>query len=92
MPYQIYTIVDGQRTFHLLFTFNDGRPDSDWVSAGLMGSENHRERRLRRALDGHRTKAGQVALQIALVGETDPVVAERELLAALQALVVERQP
>ena len=92
LPYQIYTIVDGQRTFHLLFTFNDGRPDSDWVSAGLMGSENHRERRLRRALDGHRTKAGQVALQIALVGETDPVVAERELLAALQALVVERQP
>ena len=92
LPYQIYTIVDGMRTFYLLFTFNDGRQSDDWVSAGLMGDDSHRNRRLRRVLEGHRNNAGQVALQIALVGESDPVVAERELLEALQQLVVERQP
>ena len=92
LPYQIYTITDGARTFHLLFTFNDGRPDADWVAAGLMGTDSHRNRRLRRALEGNRNSAGQVALQIALVGETDPEVAERELVEVLQELVVERQP
>ena len=57
-----------------------------------MGMDvGNRARRIRRALEGNRD-TGQSALQIALVGETDPVVAERELLAALQALVVERQP
>jgi hypothetical protein len=57
-----------------------------------MGTDSHRNRRVRRALEGNRNAAGQVALQVALVGETDPVAAERELLDVLQELVVERQP
>jgi exosortase len=92
LPYQIYTIVDRSRTFYLLFSFNDGRQGADWVAAGLMGEDSHRNRRLQRVIEGHRNKGSQVALQIALVGESDPAVAERELLAALQEIVVERQP
>jgi exosortase/archaeosortase family protein len=92
IPYQIYTIADGARTFNLLFTFNDGQTNTDWLAAGLMGTDSLRKKRLRRAIEGKRNSAGQIALQIALVGESDPVVAERELLAVLQELVVERQP
>ena len=92
MPYQIYTIADGSRTFYLLFTLNDGRLDADWVTSGLQGVESHAAKRLHRVQKGIRNSAGQVALQIALVGESDPVVAERELLEVLQELVVERKP
>ena len=92
LPYQVYTIEDTGRTFYLLFVLDDGYRDPDMLSAGLMGMDvSNRGRHLRRALEGNRD-SGQSSLQIALVGETDPVVAERELLAALQALVVERQP
>ncbi len=92
VPYQIYTIADGRRTFYLLFSLNDSRPDADWSAAGLQGARSHQAARLLRVLAGLRGTAGQSALQIALVGETDPVVAERELLEVLQELVVERQP
>ena len=92
LPYQIYTIEDRNRTFYLLFALDDGYRDPDWLTSGLMHMDTgNRMRRLRRAFEGNRD-AGQSALQIALVGETDPAVAERELLAVLQELVVERQP
>jgi hypothetical protein len=93
LPYQIYTIEDAKRTFYLLFALDDGYRDPDWLSNGLMmpADPNHRNRRLKSAFEGIRD-TGQSSLQIALVGETDPVVAERELLEVLQELVVERKP
>jgi hypothetical protein len=62
------------------------------LAAGLMGMDvGNRARRLRRAFEGNRD-TGQSSLQIALVGESDPAVAERELVEVLQELVVERKP
>jgi hypothetical protein len=52
---------------------------------------SYRMQKLLGVLEGNRHK-GMASLQIALVGESDPVVAERELLEALQEIVVERQP
>jgi exosortase len=92
LPYQIYTIKDTNRTFYLLFALDDGYRDPDMLAAGLMGMDvGNRARRLRRAFEGNRD-TGQSSLQIALVGESDPAVAERELLEVLQELVVERKP
>jgi len=92
LPYQIYTIEDTNRTFYLLFALDDGYRDPDMLAAGLMGMDvSNRARRLRRALEGNRD-TGQSSLQIALVGESDPAVAERELVEVLQDLVVERKP
>ena len=86
LPYQIYTISDGERSFYLLFTIDDGRRDRDWLAAGLMGQESHRRKRLRRLLEGERN-LGQTSLQLAIVGETDPAKAERDLLAMLPSLL-----
>jgi hypothetical protein len=92
LPYQIYTIEDTNRTFYLLFALDDGHRDPKVLSGGLMGMDlANRRRQLNRVWEGNRD-TGQSSLQIALVGETDPVVAERELLEVLQELVVERQP
>jgi hypothetical protein len=92
LPYQIYTIEDARRTFYLLFALDDGHRDPKVLSGGLMGMDlANRRRQLNRVWEGNRD-TGQSSLQIALVGETDPVVAERELLEVLQELVVERQP
>lgn|GEM_PF-4483792 len=92
MPYQIYTIKDTNRTFYLLFALDDGYRDPEWLKSGLMHWDlSKRMRYLRGAFEGNRD-TGRSSLQIALVGETDPVVAERELVEVLQELVVERQP
>ncbi len=92
LPYQIYTIKDTNRTFYLLFALDDGYRDPEWLKSGLMHWDlSKRMRYLRGAFEGNRD-TGRSSLQIALVGETDPVVAERELLEVLQELVVERQP
>lgn len=86
LPYQIYTINDGVRTFYLLFTIDDGRRDLDWSAAGLMGQDSHRRKRLRRLIEGNRN-VGQTSLQLAIVGESDPVRAERELVEMLPSLL-----
>lgn len=56
------------------------------MSAGLMGDGTHRKKRWTRMLEGERN-LGQTSLQLALVGESDPVKAERELLEMLPALI-----
>ncbi len=92
LPYQIYTIRDGSRMFYLLFVFDNGYRDAGVLSSGLMRTDvSYRMQKLLGVLEGNRHK-GMASLQIALLGETDPVVAERELLEVLQEIVVERQP
>ena len=92
LPYQIYSIRDGRRVFYLLFVFDNGFRDAGVLSSGLMRTDvSYRMQKFLAVLEGNRHK-GMASLQIALLGETDPVVAERELLAVLQELVVERQP
>jgi hypothetical protein len=86
LPYQIYTIEDGARTFHLFLTIDDGWRGGDWLRAGLMGDESHRARRLRQVLEGRRN-LGQISLQLALTGEKDTEAAESQMLEILPSLI-----
>ena len=51
-----------------------------------MGQDSHRRKRLRRLIEGNRN-VGQTSLQLAIVGESDPVRAERELVEMLPSLL-----
>jgi hypothetical protein len=86
LPYQIYTIEDGARTFHLFLTIDDGWRGGDWLRAGLMGDGSHRARRLRQVLEGRRN-LGQISLQLALTGEKDVEAAESQMLEILPSLI-----
>lgn len=86
LPYQVYTIEDGARTFHLFLTIDDGWRGGDWLRAGLMGDGSHRARRLRQVLEGRRN-LGQISLQLALTGEKDTEAAESQMLEILPSLI-----
>jgi exosortase len=86
LPYQIYTVADAGRPFHLLFTIDDGRRDAKWMEAGLMGDGSSRERRLNQVREGRRN-TGQTSLQLALVGVEDAAVAEQKMLEILPTLI-----
>ncbi|MFZ4483515.1 MAG: exosortase/archaeosortase family protein [Chthoniobacterales bacterium] len=86
VPYQIYTIARGGRTFYLLFLLDDGRRDGDWMAAGLMGGGSSRERRLRQVREGRRN-TGQTSLQLALIGVEDSAKAEEAMLRMLPSLL-----